>query len=65
MMGFFIIIISNGATVQRQALASLMGLVMVRYITMWVISPTIDLVLIILIRPPGTSSNLVVNYIDI
>jgi hypothetical protein len=27
-----------------------------RYITMWVISPTINLVLIILIQPPETSS---------
>jgi hypothetical protein len=27
-----------------------------RYITMWVISPTINLVLVILIQPPDTSS---------
>jgi hypothetical protein len=36
-----IIIIINGAKAQRRALASLTGFVTVRYITMWVISPTI------------------------
>jgi hypothetical protein len=46
-----IIIIINGAT------ASLMGFVTIRYITMWVISPTINLVLVILIQPPETSSS--------
>jgi hypothetical protein len=38
-----IIIIINGATAQSRALASLTGFMTVRYITMWVISPTINL----------------------
>jgi hypothetical protein len=33
----------NGVTAQSQALASLTAFVTVRYITMWVISPTINL----------------------
>jgi hypothetical protein len=48
----FIIIIINGAKAQSRALASLSGFVTVWYITMWVISPTINLVLVILIQPP-------------
>jgi hypothetical protein len=55
--GGIIIIIINGATTQSQALASLMGFVTIRYITMWVISPTINLILVILIRLPETSSS--------
>jgi hypothetical protein len=49
-------IIINGATAQSRALASLTGFATVRYITMWVISPTINLVLVILIHLPETSS---------
>jgi hypothetical protein len=51
-----IIVIINDATAQSWALASLTGFVTVRYITMWVISPTINLILVILIQPPETSS---------
>jgi hypothetical protein len=50
------IIIINGMTAQSWALASLSGFVTVRYITMWVVSPTINLVLVILIQPPETYS---------
>jgi hypothetical protein len=39
-----------------RALASLSYFVMVRHITMWVISSTINLILVTLIRPPETSS---------
>jgi hypothetical protein len=46
------IIIINGATAQSRALASVSGFVTVWYITMWVISPTINLLLVILIQPP-------------
>jgi hypothetical protein len=52
----FIIIIINVTTAQSRALASLTGFVTVKYVTMWVISPTINLVLVILIQPPETSS---------
>jgi hypothetical protein len=37
-------------------LASLTGFMTVRYVTMWVISPMINLILVILIQPPETSS---------
>jgi hypothetical protein len=56
MLLFYIIIIINGATARSRALASLTCFVTVRYITMWVVSPTINLVLVILIQPPETSS---------
>jgi hypothetical protein len=51
-----IIIIINGATAQSRALASLYGFRDSLYITMWVISPTINLFLVILIQPPETFS---------
>jgi hypothetical protein len=54
--GLLIIIIINGAAAQSRELASLTGFVTVGYITMWVISPTINLILVILIQPPETSS---------
>jgi hypothetical protein len=50
------LIVISGATAQSWAVASLPGFVTVRYITMWVISPTINLVLVILIQLPETSS---------
>jgi hypothetical protein len=50
------IIIINVTTAQSRALASLTGFVTVRYVMMWVISPTINLILVILIQPPETSS---------
>jgi hypothetical protein len=49
-------IIINGATAQSRTLASLAVFVTVGYITMWVINPTINLFLVILIQPPETSS---------
>jgi hypothetical protein len=60
---FIIIIITNGATAQSRALASLTGFVTVRKITMWVTSPTINLILVILIRPPETSSGEAINIL--
>jgi hypothetical protein len=50
-----IIIIISGTTALNRALASLTGFMMVRYVRCGVISPTINLVLVTLIRPPGTS----------
>jgi hypothetical protein len=45
----------NGTAAQIRALASFTGFLMI--ITMWVISETIDRILIILIQPAETSSN--------
>jgi hypothetical protein len=47
-----LIIIINGTTAQSRALTSLTGFMTVRYIMIWVI----NLVLVILIQPPETSS---------
>jgi hypothetical protein len=47
----------SGTTALDRALAYLTGFMIVRYIQCLVISPTINLVLVTLIRPPGTSVN--------
>jgi hypothetical protein len=50
-----IIIIISGTTALHRALAFLTDFMMVRYVQCGVISPTINLLLVTLIRPPETS----------